>query len=71
VLGGTVQQFGLWSLRPQRGQRPELAVGLRYKQLFSRIEQSRLYDYAMRLPIVLYSFYALVHDVISFSGQVA
>ena len=39
--------------------------------LFSRIEQSRLYDWAMRLPIVLYSFYALVHDIISFSGQVA
>jgi hypothetical protein len=39
--------------------------------LFSRIEQSRLYDWAMRLPIVLYSFYALAHDIISFSGQVA
>jgi protein-S-isoprenylcysteine O-methyltransferase Ste14 len=39
--------------------------------LFSRIEQSRFYDWAMRLPIVLYSFYALVHDVVSFSGQVA
>jgi protein-S-isoprenylcysteine O-methyltransferase Ste14 len=39
--------------------------------LFSRIEQSRYYDWAMRLPIVLYSLYALVHDVISFSGQVA
>jgi protein-S-isoprenylcysteine O-methyltransferase Ste14 len=39
--------------------------------LFSRIEQSRLYDWAMRLPIVFYSFYALVHDVVSFSGQVA
>jgi protein-S-isoprenylcysteine O-methyltransferase Ste14 len=39
--------------------------------LFSRIEQSRLYDWAMRLPIVFYSFYALVHDVVSFSGQIA
>ena len=39
--------------------------------LFSRIEQSRLYDWAMRLPIILYSFYALVHDVVSFSAQVA
>jgi protein-S-isoprenylcysteine O-methyltransferase Ste14 len=39
--------------------------------LFSRIEQSRFYDWAMRLPIVLYSFYALVHDVINFFGQVA
>ena len=39
--------------------------------VFSRIEQSRLYDWAMRLPIVLYSFYALAHDIISFSGQVA
>ncbi len=39
--------------------------------LFSRIEQSRFYDWTMRLPIVLYSLYALVHDVVSFSGQVA
>src|SRR5450756_2544065 len=39
--------------------------------LFYRIEQNRFYDWAMRLPIVLYSLYALVHDVISFSGQVA
>jgi protein-S-isoprenylcysteine O-methyltransferase Ste14 len=39
--------------------------------LFSRIEQSRCYDWAMRLPIVLYSLYALVHDVASFSEQVA
>ena len=39
--------------------------------LFLRVEQSRLYDWAMRLPIVLYSSYALVHDVISFSAQVA
>jgi protein-S-isoprenylcysteine O-methyltransferase Ste14 len=39
--------------------------------LLHRIEQSRFYDWAMRLPIVLYSFYALVHDVISFSAQVA
>ena len=39
--------------------------------LFSRIEQSRSYDWAMRLPIVLYSLYALVHDVASFSAQVA
>ncbi len=38
---------------------------------FIRIEQSRFYDWAMRLPIVLYSLYALVHDVIGFSGQVA
>lgn len=39
--------------------------------LFSKIEQSRFYDWAMRLPIVLYSMYALVHDVIGFSAQVA
>ncbi len=39
--------------------------------LFARIEQSRFYDWAMRLPIVLYSLYALVHDVAGFSGQVA
>jgi protein-S-isoprenylcysteine O-methyltransferase Ste14 len=39
--------------------------------LFSRIEQSRFYEYAMRLPIVLYSLYALVRDVGSFSAQVA
>lgn len=39
--------------------------------LFPRIEQSRIYDWTMRLPIFLYSLYALVHDVISFSGQVA
>ena len=38
--------------------------------LFHRIEQSRFYDWAMRLPIVLYSLYALDHDVIGFSGQV-
>ena len=38
---------------------------------FSRIEQSRFYDRAMRLPIVLYSLYALLHDVIGFFGQVA
>jgi protein-S-isoprenylcysteine O-methyltransferase Ste14 len=40
-------------------------------ELFSRIEQSRFYDWAMRLPIVLYSLYALVHDVVDFSGEVA
>jgi protein-S-isoprenylcysteine O-methyltransferase Ste14 len=39
--------------------------------LLSRIEQSRCYEYAMRLPIVLYSLYALVSDVVSFSGEVA
>ena len=39
--------------------------------LVHRIEQSRFYDWTMRLPIVLYSLYALVHDVISFSAQVA
>jgi len=36
-----------------------------------RIEQSRFYDWAMRLPIFIYSLYALVHDVIGFSDQVA
>lgn len=40
-------------------------------KLFSRIEHSRLYDWAMRLPIFLYSLYALFHDVSSFSAQVA
>jgi len=40
-------------------------------ELFRRIEQSRTYDWTMRLPIFVYSFYALVHDVISFSEQVA
>jgi len=39
--------------------------------LFLRIEQSRIYDWTMRLPIFLYSLYALIHDVISFSEQVA
>jgi protein-S-isoprenylcysteine O-methyltransferase Ste14 len=39
--------------------------------LFSGIEQSRFYDWAMRLPIVFYSLYALLHDVIGFFGQVA
>jgi protein-S-isoprenylcysteine O-methyltransferase Ste14 len=39
--------------------------------LFRRIEQSQFYDWAMRLPIFVYSLYALVHDVVSFSGQVA
>ena len=39
--------------------------------LFSRIEQSRLYDWTMRLPIVLYSAYVLAHDVIAFCGEVA
>ncbi len=39
--------------------------------LIGRIEQSRLYDWTMRLPAVLYSLYALVHDVGDFSGQVA
>jgi len=38
--------------------------------LFHRIEQSRVYDWTMRLPIFLYSVYALVHDVINFSEQV-
>jgi protein-S-isoprenylcysteine O-methyltransferase Ste14 len=36
-----------------------------------RLEQSRLYDWAMRLPIVLYSFYVLIHDVLAFTAQVA
>jgi protein-S-isoprenylcysteine O-methyltransferase Ste14 len=39
--------------------------------LFYRIEHSRLYDWSMRLPIFLYSLYALVHDVINFSQQFA
>jgi protein-S-isoprenylcysteine O-methyltransferase Ste14 len=38
---------------------------------FRRIEQSRIYDWIMRLPIFLYSLYALLHDLFSFSGQVA
>ena len=38
---------------------------------FSRIEHSRFYDWAMRLPIVLYSLYALLHDIFGFSAQVA
>jgi protein-S-isoprenylcysteine O-methyltransferase Ste14 len=38
---------------------------------FNRIEQSRIYDWAMRLPIFLYSIYALLHDVFNFSEQVA
>jgi protein-S-isoprenylcysteine O-methyltransferase Ste14 len=36
-----------------------------------RIEQSRAYDWAMRLPVFLYSLYALVHDAINFIEQVA
>jgi protein-S-isoprenylcysteine O-methyltransferase Ste14 len=39
--------------------------------LFRRIEQSRIYDWTMRLPIFAYSLYALVHDIISFSEQAA
>jgi protein-S-isoprenylcysteine O-methyltransferase Ste14 len=39
--------------------------------LFRRIERSRIYDWSMRLPILVYSLYALVHDVIGFSEQVA
>src|SRR5271157_910371 len=39
--------------------------------LLSRIQESRLYDWTMRLPIVLYSLYVLAHDVIAFCGQVA
>ena len=39
--------------------------------LFHQIEQSRIYDWTMRFPIFLYSVYALVHDVVNFSGQVA
>jgi protein-S-isoprenylcysteine O-methyltransferase Ste14 len=39
--------------------------------LFHRIEQSRFYDRAMRLPIFLYSLYALLHDVTNFAEQVA
>jgi protein-S-isoprenylcysteine O-methyltransferase Ste14 len=39
--------------------------------LFLRIEKGRIYDWTMRLPIFLYSLYALVHDVISFSEQIA
>jgi protein-S-isoprenylcysteine O-methyltransferase Ste14 len=40
-------------------------------ELISRIEHSRIYDWTMRLPIVLYSLYALLHDIIGFFGQVA
>ena len=40
-------------------------------ETFRRLERTQFYDWAMRLPIVLYSFYALVHDVIGFSAQVA
>src|SRR3974377_459683 len=39
--------------------------------LFHRIEQGRIYDWAMRLPVFLYSLYALVHDAINFSGEIA
>jgi protein-S-isoprenylcysteine O-methyltransferase Ste14 len=39
--------------------------------LWSRIERSRFYDWAMRLPIVIYSLYALVHDVSGFVNEVA
>ena len=39
--------------------------------LFHRIEQARIYDWTMRLPIFLYSLFALVHDVVNFSEQVA
>src|SRR5476651_2060097 len=35
------------------------------------LEQSRFYDEAMRLPIVVYSFYVLIRDVIAFFEQVA
>jgi len=38
---------------------------------FRRIEQSRMYEWTMRLPIFLYSLYALLCDLFSFSGQVA
>ena len=38
---------------------------------FHRIEQGRIYDWTMRLPVFLYSLYALVHDVINFSGEIA
>jgi len=39
--------------------------------IFRRLERSQFYDWAMRLPIVLYSFYVLIHDVVGFSQQVA
>jgi protein-S-isoprenylcysteine O-methyltransferase Ste14 len=39
--------------------------------LLSRIERSRFYDWTMRLPIVIYSLYALVHDVSGFVDEVA
>jgi protein-S-isoprenylcysteine O-methyltransferase Ste14 len=39
--------------------------------LISRIEHSRIYDRTMRLPIVLYSLYALLHDIFGFFEHVA
>jgi len=39
--------------------------------IFRQLERSQFYDWAMRLPIVIYSFYVLIHDVVGFSGQVA
>ena len=36
-----------------------------------RFERSRLYDWAMRLPIALYSFYVLIHDVTAFCNEIA
>lgn len=35
-----------------------------------RLDQSRLYDWAMRLPIVVYSFFVLVRDVVAFCDQI-
>ncbi len=54
----------LFTVAPRPGRRMS-------NTLFDRIEQSRVYDWTMRLPIVLYSLYTLVHDVTNFAKQFA
>lgn len=41
-----------------------------FKNIRRRLDQSQLYDWAMRIPIVAYSSYVLIRDVLAFSDQI-
>lgn len=41
-----------------------------YKAFRQRLDQSQLYDWAMRIPIVVYSLFVLIRDVLGFFDQI-
>jgi protein-S-isoprenylcysteine O-methyltransferase Ste14 len=41
-----------------------------HKTFRQRLDQSRLYDWGMRIPIIVYSLFALLRDVLGFVDQI-